>query len=96
MSWLQLPEGYTKQDARTRLDVHFEGCPYCFDDKLHYYHYHGTTSTNDELCKEFVDPLRCDATMNLGGAKHKLDGSMHELAITAREYELKTIGHVNL
>ena len=62
-------------------------------DKVRYYHYHGTTSFNDEVCRDFINiTLDHKDTIWFDKEPFNLDLSMHNLASTIKEFEIEQIG----
>lgn len=93
---MQLPEGLVaKRDTCAKPNTLLEdkGCTWnSTGDKLVYYHFHGTTSKNEEVCREFVDSELIDKTVDFGGSPYKIDNSLNALVDSVKNYELEAIG----
>lgn len=59
------------------------------DERLRYYHYHGTITNRGNLCNKFVDSKNKTAVKSV---QLRLDETMMKMAKDVKSYELKMIG----
>ncbi|CAM6119104.1 unnamed protein product [Calypogeia fissa] len=91
---VEVPDGMEEWETMTHMN--FQNCRNCYENKLHYYHYHGTTgrAPNAGVCKVIMDP---NVTyFETDGAIHEFDNSMSLLADSVREFEFRMIGEVTI
>ncbi|CAM6119102.1 unnamed protein product [Calypogeia fissa] len=91
---VEVPPGMEEWETMTKMNI--QGCKNCYENKLHYYHFHGTTkrAPNEEVCKVFIDPNVTH--FETDGATHEFDNTMSFLADTVREFEHHMIGEVTI
>ncbi|CAM6103785.1 unnamed protein product [Calypogeia fissa] len=91
---VELPPGMKEWDIITHMNL--QGCGNCYENKLHYYHYHGTTARtpNEEVCKIFIDPNVKD--FETDGATHEFDNTISLLADSVREFQSRMIGQLTI
>lgn len=58
------------------------------ENKIKYFHYHGTIAERREPCREFVNTTQ----LTFEGLPYVLDDTMRATAGTVKRFELKTIG----